>query len=93
MNIIEEKILQNSQNLNLYFQINEIIESLKDLKSADKEEFKIIWNVATDKTNWEFVDDVIGCKITHKRLKETFDLSDNYASILVRVALNELRNK
>jgi hypothetical protein len=29
MNIIEEKILQNSQNVNLYSQINEIIESLK----------------------------------------------------------------
>lgn len=93
MNIIEQNILNNSQNLNFYFQINEIIENIKNINQEDKDEFKIIWEVASDKTNWEFVDDVLGCKITSKRLKDNFNLSENYTSILVRVALNELRNK
>lgn len=84
---IEIAILKSS-GVSYYSQLLKCIEKAK-LSEAEKELFEKIWKKANDFENWNNSDLSLGCKITHQRLKESFNLSDEAIAKIVRIASYE----
>lgn len=84
---IETAIL-NTSNVSYYSQLIKYIEKAK-LSETERKLFDKIWAEATDFSNWNYSDLSLGCKITHQRLIENYDLSGECIAIIVRVASYE----
>lgn len=84
MKNIEIAIL-NSYKANYYSQLIESIEKA-NLSETERKLFDKIWAEANDFSNWNDSDLILGCKTTHQRLKQNFDLSDECIAIIVRIA-------
>ncbi|MFC3809393.1 hypothetical protein [Lacihabitans lacunae] len=81
-----ETVIVSNKDVSCYSQLIEKIQNSKTLTKNDIHAFDNIWKTAIDFKNWSDSDLVLGCKITHQRLKDTFKLTDESISIIVRVA-------
>jgi hypothetical protein len=88
MTRLESEIL-NCKNSGYFFQLNELIQTSERLTNLEKDEFNKIWKVAIDFDNWNYSDLMLGCKITHQRLKDSFNLSDECIGLIVNAAAYE----
>ena len=62
----------------------EFISSDKELMLTDLELFKEIWTNANDFELWNFSDLTLGCKASHKFIKDNFSLTNETVAKIVR---------
>lgn len=65
---------------------DELLKLSKTLSDEDIKTLKLIWDTAVDFNNWNSSDLILGCKITHKKLKDKFNLTNESTAVLVRLA-------
>lgn len=84
-----DAIIIKCNSLNYFSELKTEILKNTVLTDKEKNEFIDIWNLAIDFENWNYQDLVLGCKICHKKLKETTNLSEESIGIIVRMASYE----
>jgi hypothetical protein len=85
MNRLENAILEYCKTSTISQFQKSILNNVR-LTAQENEVLYKILSVATDFDNWNNQDLVLGCKITQKKLKESFDLSDTSIAIIVKIA-------